>query len=86
VLNEIATHHIKPNITFYLKIDPKEAEKRTVGNLKDRMENAGSEFFSKVSNGYNELAAKEERIHSIDATLSPQEMHSQIVKIIERYL
>lgn len=86
VLNQLATHDTKPDITFYLKIDPKEAEKRTDGNLKDRMENAGSKFFSKVSKGYDELAAKEERIHSIDATLSPIQMHSQIVKIIERSL
>lgn len=83
VLNDLATHHTIPDITFYLKIDPKEAEKRTDGSLKDRMENAGSEFFSKVSKGYDKLAAKEERIQAIDATLSPQEMHSQIVKIIE---
>lgn len=86
VLNDLATHHTKPDITFYLKIDPEVAEKRTDGNLKDRMENAGLEFFSKVSKGYDELATKEERIHSIDATLSPQQMHSQIVKIIERSL
>lgn len=86
VLNDLATHHTKPDITFYLKIDPEEAEKRTDGNVKDRMENAGLEFFSKVSKGYDELATKEDRIHSIDATLSPQQMHSQIVKIIERSL
>lgn len=84
VLNELATHHTKPDITFYLKIDPKEAQKRTDGNLKDRMENSGSEFFSKVSDGYDELARKESRIHSIDATLAPSVIHSQIVTIIEQ--
>lgn len=86
ILNELATHHTKPDITFYLKIDPKEAKKRTDGNLKDRMENSGEEFFSKVSKGYNELAEKEERIHSIDATLAPEIIHSQIVTIIEKSL
>lgn len=84
VLNELATHQTKPDITFYLKIDPKEAEKRTEGNLKDRMENAGSEFFSKVSEGYDELAQKEKRIHPLDATLTPEVIHSQIVTIIEK--
>lgn len=86
VLNELATHHTKPDITFYLKIDPKEAEKRTEGNLKDRMENSGSEFFSKVSMGYDELSKNEDRIHSINATLAPEVIHSQIVEIIERSL
>ncbi len=86
VLNELATHHTKPDITFYLRIDPKEAEKRTDGNLKDRMENAGFDFFSKVSAGYDELAEQEERIHSIDATLAPEVIHSEIVTIIEKSL
>ena len=83
VLNDLATHHTVPDLTFYLKIDPKEAEKRTAGTLKDRMENSGAQFFSDVSKGYDELAKKEKRIHSIDATLSPQEIHTQIIDIIE---
>lgn len=86
VLNQLATHYTEPDITFYLKIDPKEAEKRTDGNLKDRMENAGSEFFYKVSAGYDELAEQEERIHSIDAKLAPEVIHSQIVTTIEKSL
>lgn len=86
VLNDLATHHTIPDITFYLKIDPKEAEKRTAGTLKDRMENSGTQFFSDVSKGYDELAQKEKRIHPIDASLSPQKMHSQIVEIIENAL
>lgn len=86
VLNELASHHTKPDITFFLKIDPKEAEKRTDGNLKDRMENSGSDFFAKVSAGYDELAQKEKRIHSIDATLAPDVIHSQIVATIEKFL
>lgn len=86
VLNRLATHHTKPDLTFYLKIDPKEAEKRTSGVRKDRMENSGYQFFADVSKGYDELAKGEERIHSIDAMLSELEIHSQIVSIIEKNL
>ncbi|WP_234572173.1 dTMP kinase [Rhodohalobacter sp. 614A] len=84
VLNQLATHHTKPDLTFYLKIDPKEAERRTSGNRKDRMENAGYQFFVDVSKGYDELANNEERIHSIDAMQSEVEVHAQIVSIIEK--
>lgn len=85
VLNDLATHRTVPDITFYLKISPEEAEKRTDGTLKDRMENSGSQFFSDVSEGYAILAQEEERIQSIDATLSPMEIHSKIITVIENY-
>lgn len=86
VLNDLATHHTVPDITFYLRISPQEAEKRTDGTLKDRMENSGSAFFTEVSKGYDELAKKEERIHSIDATLDPETIHTKITEIIENSL
>lgn len=86
VLNDLASHHTVPDITFYLKISPKEAEKRTDGTLKDRMENSGPAFFTEVSKGYDELARKEERIHSIDATLAPETIHTKIIEIIENFL
>lgn len=86
VLNDLATHHTVPDITFYLRISPQEAEKRTDGTLKDRMENSGSAFFTEVSKGYDELAKKEERIHSIDATLAPETIHTKITEIIENSL
>lgn len=86
VLNRLAAHHTKPDLTFYLKIDPKETEKRTSGVRKDRMENSGYQFFADVSKGYDELAKGEQRIHSINAMLSELEIHAEIVSIIERNL
>lgn len=83
VLNELATHHTVPDLTFYLRIDPEEAEKRTSGIRRDRMENSGTHFFSSVSAGYDDLAKQEDRIHIIDAILSPEEIHLEIVSIIE---
>lgn len=67
LLNELATHGLVPDLTFYLKITPEEASKRTAGQRKDRMENAGTEFFSKVSNGYNEISSHHKRVKIINA-------------------
>jgi len=85
VLNTLATHKTVPDITFYLKIDPREAAKRTDSTLRDRMENAGIHFFREVSKGYDELAQTEDRIHVIDATLTPNKIHNQIIKLIEKF-
>lgn len=83
VLNQLASHHTKPDLTFYLRIDPQEAEKRTQGGRKDRMEISGKQFFTDVSNGYDELAESEDRIRTIDANLSVPEIHAQIVTAVE---
>lgn len=85
-LNELATHHIVPDLTFYLRVTPEEAAKRTSGVRKDRMENSGTQFFSLVSKGYDEMAEKEERIYTLDATHSPDMIHSEIVSVIEKNL
>lgn len=83
-LNKLAAHGLRPNITFYLAVDVKEAEKRTQGGEKDRMENAGSDFFNKVSRGYEELAKKEKRFVRVDAMKSPEAIHQQIAEIFEK--
>jgi len=81
-LNRLAAHAIKPDITFYLKIDPEKAEQRISGNLKDRLESAGNDFFKKVSAGYDQLAREENRFHVLDAEQSPEVIHREIVSII----
>ena len=59
---------------------------KRVGKEKDRMESAGVEFFNRVREGYLELAKQEpERICVLDATKSIEEIHSEVVKIIEEY-
>lgn len=83
-LNKLAAHGLGPNITFYLAVDVKEAEKRTQGGEKDRMESAGSDFFNKVRRGYEELAKKEKRFVRVDAMKSPEAIHQQIAEIFEK--
>lgn len=81
-LNRLASHQVTPDLTFYLKIDPAEAARRTETTEKDRMEKAGADFFSRVSEGYDVLAAQELRFVTIDATMPPHEIHQQIVDAI----
>ena len=83
-LNSIASHGVVPDITFYLKITPEEASIRTKGSEKDRMEKSGSEFFEKVCKGYDILAEKEDRFVTIDATLSQEDIHTLILKEVDR--
>ena len=78
-----------PDITFLLDISPEAGFQRVNSrndsqSKDDRIEKAGLEFHTKVRNGFLELAEKEpERIKVIDAALSPEEIHKQIVEIIE---
>ena len=84
-LNMLATNGRRPDLTFVFDIDVETSMKR-VGKEKDRMESAGVEFFNRVREGYLELAKQEpERICVLDATKSIEEIHSEVVKIIEEY-
>ncbi|MCC5941657.1 MAG: dTMP kinase [Balneolaceae bacterium] len=81
-LNKLASHNTVPDITFYLRIDPEVAKKRTEGTGKDRLESAGDEFFKKVATGYDMLASSDSRFRILDATQSPEEIHKQVIQII----
>jgi len=84
-LNKLASHGTVPDLTFYLKIDPKIATQRTKGTEKDRLESAGDDFFKKVATGYDMLVSTDKRFCVIDADRSPEEIHDEIVTIIEAY-
>ncbi|TVR18069.1 MAG: dTMP kinase [Balneolaceae bacterium] len=84
-LNKLASHGTVPDLTFYLKIDPKTADQRTKGNKKDRLESAGDDFFKKVATGYDMLASTDKRFRVIDAGRLPDEIHREIVDIIGAY-
>ncbi len=77
-LNELASHHREPDLTFYLKIPLEESKKRIQSFPKDRMEQSGDEFFRKVIQGFDELSLSEPRIVPIDSTLPQAQVHEQI--------
>ena len=84
-LNMLATNGKRPDLTLVFDIDVETSMKR-VGKEKDRMESAGVEFFNRVREGYLELAKQEpERICVLDATKSIDEIHKEVVKIVEEH-
>jgi len=86
MINRAATFDLLPAVTFYLKITPEAAHMRHEGSQrqKDRLEEAGIEFFRRVFNGYDEIAEKEpQRFITIDALLAVDDIHHQILKMLK---
>tara|TARA_R110000868_G_scaffold396971_1_gene669414 strand:+ start:928 stop:1533 length:606 start_codon:yes stop_codon:yes gene_type:complete len=81
-INEVASHHKSPDLTFYLRLSLDESNSRRSHLSKDRMERAGEEFFKKVISGFDELARNEARFVVIDASKSIDEIHARILKSI----
>lgn len=82
-LNKIATHGIKPDLTFVFDVSPETAAQR-IGPQKDRMESAGKDFTERVRTGYLEIAKQEpERIKVIDANNSIDDVFEQVRKFID---
>lgn len=82
-LNDFATNVLKPDLTFVFDIDVETSMQR-VGKEKDRMESEGKEFHNRVRNGYLKLAEEEpSRIKVLDAAKSIDEIHEEVVNILE---
>ena len=82
-LNHFATYNLDPNITFFIDIDPKEAQKRK-NQEEDRIERAGIGLQARVRNAYIELAQRfKERYVSIDGNSSVNTIHEKIINEIK---
>lgn len=76
---------LKPDLTVYLKIDPKEAFLRKENMPLDKMEREGLTFHQKVADGYDYMVQKHpDRFIVIDATQSIEDIHKQIVTAVEK--
>lgn len=85
-LNNIATSGLKPDITFVLDIDIDTSLER-IGKGRDRMENAGNEFFTRVRNGYIEISRQEpNRVKLLNGKDSVENIHRQIVNHIQKII
>ncbi len=78
-INEVASHGLEPDITFYLRLSLEESAKRTIHMQKDRMEQAGIEFFERVIQGFDTLAEQKKRFVVIDGSDTTEKVHQQIV-------
>ncbi len=79
-LNALATSGLQPDITFYLKIDPDKAYRRRRKNeVEDRMERSGREFYLRVSEGFDKMAARMERMVTLDASQDPETIFHSLI-------
>ena len=82
-LNHFATYNLDPNITFFIDIDPKEAQNRK-NQEEDRIERAGIDLQARVRNAYIKLAQRfKERYVSIDGNASINTIHEKIINEIK---
>lgn len=78
----------EPDLTLLLDLSVKDGMSRALKrSARDRIELAGDAFFERVRNGFLACAKEDpEHIKIVDASMSPQEVSAQIVKILdERY-
>jgi dTMP kinase len=86
LLNNIAAQSLMPDLTLVFDVSTEVAMQR-VGDTKDRLESEGQNFHRKVREGYLDLAKKyPERIVVIDANKSIEEVHRDVVEVLERLL
>jgi dTMP kinase len=88
-LTELVCDRFRPEITVLLDIEPAvglaRARARNHGRVEDegRFEAEDLEFYTRVRNGYLDLAKKDARIRVISADRPIEEVHRDIVKVLE---
>lgn len=87
-VNDFAINGLMPNLTILLDLAAKEGISRKKSQQElDRLELEKDTFHQKVSDGYRKIADEmPERIIKVDASLSIDKIHGQIVKRIEELL
>ena len=82
-LNEFGTGGLRPDRTLLLRIAPADGLARIAGRDADRLERAGGEFFERVAQTYDELAAAEpDRFVVLDATAPPDTVLAEALKAL----
>ena len=88
-LNHIATGGLTPDITFILDLPPEIGLQRQQQDdtHRDRLDKEPLEFHRRVREGYLATAkAEPHRVKLIDATLSPDDVHTAILTEYQAYL
>jgi dTMP kinase len=88
-LTELVCDRFRPEVTILLDIEPAvglaRARARNHGRVEDegRFEAEDLDFYTRVRNGYLELAKKDARIRVIEADGTIEEVHRDIIKVLE---
>ncbi|MCI8631232.1 MAG: dTMP kinase [Firmicutes bacterium] len=86
VINEYAVRGCMPDVTFLLKVDPKVGKERINEDEQDRLEQEKLEFHQRVFAGYIDMEKRFDRIISIDACRSIDEISADIISYIEKII
>lgn len=91
--NDFACGGLKPDLTLLMDVSPEIARERmhcrekATNTTADRIELAGDDFHARLRKGFAELAkAEPERIVTIDAGGTPDEVWERIWKSLKRFL
>ena len=88
-LEAIATRGLRPDLTIFLDLNVEEGVRRSSGrgNHRDRFEAQELEFKHRVRSAYQEIAKDNpERIKSVDASGSIDEVHAQVKSLMRHCL
>ena len=91
-LSLLATRGIKPDLTILLDLDPSQVHQRTDDASGQREERTrfdaeAEDFHRRVQEGFRMLARKyPERIKVVDASRTVEEIHQEIVELVQRVL
>jgi dTMP kinase len=86
-MNELATGGLRPDLTLLFDLEPEASRARLsgrpVGGWLGAVDEEGNDFYTRVRNGYLQLARSEpDRIRVIDASGSPEVMHAQVLAVV----
>ncbi len=87
-LTELVVDRYQPQMTILLDIEPAVGLARARARNNTRIEDEGRfeaenlEFYTRVRNGYLDLASRDSRIKVIEADRSVEEIHRDIVKVL----
>lgn len=81
-VNDWATSALKPDLTIFLELPARDAASRS--GEEDRFEAEGAGLQERVRLAYEELAAADpERWRRVDAARPPDEVHAEVLRIVE---
>lgn len=91
---DLAVGETRPDLTLLLRVSPSTSEQRQRSRqtsapvvVRDRFEEADREFFARVATGYEAIAAAEpQRVKSVEAGGSPEQVEASVWQVVEPLL
>ena len=88
-VNDSAVDGVMPDLTLLFDLSPEDAalRRKERGEAEDRLESESGKFHADVYRGYKTLAdMMSDRIKVIDARMSREEIHKEVIRLIEELL